>query len=158
MAEAQEPAGLSYYQKNKAAVLAQKKIYYQDKKEERIAYQLEWNRNHPQEKRANNRKWEVSHPEESRSRVRNRSARKRNALGSHTAKEVENLAVKQNHKCANPACKISIRKSYHVDHIVSLAKGGTNFIRNIQLLCPPCNRRKAAKDPIDWARENGVLL
>jgi hypothetical protein len=26
------------------------------------------------------------------------------------------------------------------------------------LLCPPCNLRKAASHPIDWARKRGRLL
>ena len=29
---------------------------------------------------------------------------------------------------------------------------------NIQLLCPPCNSRKNAKDPLDFMQSNGCLL
>jgi hypothetical protein len=31
-----------------------------------------------------------------------------------------------------------------VDHIVSIARGGTNAPSNLQTLCKPCNRRKGA--------------
>ena len=31
------------------------------------------------------------------------------------------------------------------DHIIPVAKGGANTVRNIQLLCEPCNRTKSAK-------------
>lgn len=32
-----------------------------------------------------------------------------------------------------------------IDHIVPLARGGTNDLDNLQFLCMPCNRRKGAK-------------
>lgn len=85
-----------------------------------------------------------------------RRARKRNAKGSHTQAEIDELFKKQRGKCAG--CRVSIAGGYHRDHIVALAKGGTNDIGNIQLLCGPCNHDKNAKDPIVWAQENGRLL
>jgi 5-methylcytosine-specific restriction endonuclease McrA len=39
-----------------------------------------------------------------------------------------------------------------------LARGGSNWISNIALACPTCNKRKGAKHPIDWAQQNGRLL
>jgi 5-methylcytosine-specific restriction endonuclease McrA len=39
-----------------------------------------------------------------------------------------------------------------------LSRGGSNDISNIELLCERCNLRKHAKDPIDWAQENGLLV
>lgn len=46
----------------------------------------------------------------------------------------------------------------HVDHIKALRRGGTNDRRNLQMLCQPCNNRKHAKDPIDYAQSLGLLL
>lgn len=87
-----------------------------------------------------------------------RRARKRQAGGSHSQEEIQLLAQKQKHRCAEPSCMRSIRKKFHIDHVVPLALGGHNGILNIQLLCPTCNQRKSAKDPIVWAQENGRLL
>jgi 5-methylcytosine-specific restriction endonuclease McrA len=87
---------------------------------------------------------------------RTRRARFRGSEGFHTATEITGLLQKQKCKCAN--CKVSLKAGYHADHIMPLARGGSNWISNIQLLCPACNMRKSAKDPMRWAQENGRLL
>lgn len=87
-----------------------------------------------------------------------RRARKKQVGGSHSQEEIRVLLVKQKFRCAESTCGRSIRKSFHADHITPLALGGHNGILNIQLLCPTCNQRKCAKDPIKWAQENGRLL
>lgn len=87
-----------------------------------------------------------------------RRAAKRNAGGSFTAAEIDELYRKQRGCCAGHGCGVKLGKRFHRDHIVALANGGTNDIGNIQLLCKPCNLRKNDKDPIDWAQQNGRLL
>ena len=73
----------------------------------------------------------------------NRRARLRRAGGSHTLEQVMALLNSQRSVCA--CCPTSIASSFHRDHIVPLASGGSNDISNIQLLCPPCNRSKGAR-------------
>lgn len=87
-----------------------------------------------------------------------RRARKRNAGGSFTPGQIDELYKKQRGCCAGPNCGVKLGKRFHRDHIVALANGGTNDILNIQLLCRRCNLKKHAKDPIAWAQENGRLL
>lgn len=87
---------------------------------------------------------------------RNRKARKLNAPGSHTEADIAQLLILQKTKCA--VCHCSIKNGYHVDHVIPLAKGGSNDKLNLQLLCPPCNLSKNAKDPIHFMQQRGFLL
>lgn len=84
-----------------------------------------------------------------------RRARKYSAGGNHTAQEVSDLYKKQRGRCAWCRTKLD---SYHRDHRKSLYRGGNNDIKNIELLCGPCNLKKGAKDEIAWANECGRLL
>lgn len=91
---------------------------------------------------------------------RNRRARKRNADGSHSASDVFAIFENQRGLCANCRAKLfkSGKQKYHVDHIMPLALGGSNWPDNLQCLCQSCNLRKSAKHPLDWAKQQGKLL
>ena len=102
------------------------------------------------------RLWCAENPEKARANSRNYRARYAAAIGKHTGAEIKALFVRQNGKCAY--CRKSIRSGYHADHIVPLLRGGTNWISNIQLTCGPCNQRKNAADPIEFARLEGLLI
>lgn len=145
-----------------------------------------WREANPEKSKASNRAWADANPEAKRayckayrasnlercrarekdwrtanhSRVlannRNREALQKNACGNHSAEDVEAILKAQRHKCA--MCRASVKKSRHVDHIMPLSKGGSNWPSNLQALCPNCNVRKQDKDPIDFAREQGLLL
>jgi 5-methylcytosine-specific restriction endonuclease McrA len=81
----------------------------------------------------------------------NRIARKRNALGSHTAQELQEQLVRQDHTCYYCKAKLGKeRRSYHADHVVPLSRGGTNYIDNIVLTCRTCNLQKSNKLVHEW--------
>jgi hypothetical protein len=86
-----------------------------------------------------------------------RRARVAGGGGSYTEADVEALLKRQKGKCAHPWCRTAIVDSYHIDHIVALSSGGSNWPRNLQLLCPFCNRSKHNKDQTEVARRNGFL-
>lgn len=47
-------------------------------------------------------------------------------------------------------CSKKLKGKYEIDHVIPLAKGGTNNARNIVLSCPKCNRSKGAKLPQEF--------
>lgn len=74
----------------------------------------------------------------------NRHLHERNADGSHTQEEWEELKLRYGNKCAHCGTPSSI-KPLTKDHVYPLSKGGTHFINNIQPLCKKCNSSKGAK-------------
>lgn len=84
------------------------------------------------------------------------AAAKRRALGRLPSGTVKRIGSAQRWKCA--VCRADISEKYHMDHILPIAKGGEHAPQNIQLLCPSCNVRKSAKDPVEFMQSRGFLL
>lgn len=108
--------------------------------------------------RARHKRYKENNRETVRLHWKARRHRKRGASGTFTAVDISALMSLQNGKCAHPWCRVSLKAGHHIDHVMPLARGGSNDKRNLQLLCPPCNLKKHAKHPIDFAQENGLLL
>lgn len=77
-------------------------------------------------------------------------------IGNLPPGTIQAIGDAQRWRCA--ICRVSIRSGYHDAHVTPLKRGGEHAGRNIQLLCPPCNARKSARDPIDHMRSLGRLL
>ncbi len=159
--------------KNPEKVKAVNKRSYWKNRDKSLAKSAQWFADHPEEKKHLAKRWRDENPEKVKEsakktrkkhrvkvnqRNRNRRALKAAAPGKHTVDDVAQLFEKQKGKCAHPWCRKSLKGGYHVDHRIALARGGSNDKKNLQLLCPPCNIKKHAKDPIDFARQNGMLL
>ena len=102
------------------------------------------------------RRWCERNPEKVSLSWRTSGARRRNAPGSHTGTDILDILKSQKGRCAY--CRKKMGGNYHVDHIVAVARGGTNDKRNLQALCPPCNLKKHARDPIEFAQAIGLLV
>ncbi|MGR9056053.1 HNH endonuclease [Rhizobium leguminosarum] len=102
------------------------------------------------------RAWKKANPENVQASGRTRRARIAGSEGKHTAADIEEIHARQKYKCAE--CGVSTKKKKHVDHIMPLALGGSNWPSNLQILCPFCNDSKGAKHPIDWAKRKGRLI
>ena len=135
--------------KNRESLRAKRRAYmvgYYSKNKEIIIKKVdEWRKSNPEHASA------LSATGRSR-----RRARHRDAEGSHTAQDIIDLRFAQKDKCA--ICKVKLGGAGHIDHIVALSRGGSNWPKNLQILCEPCNLSKGARDPIEFAQSRGLLL
>lgn len=78
-----------------------------------------------------------------------RRAHKNAAPGKYTAQDVQAQFQRQKGKCYWCHKKLT---TYHVDHIIPLSRGGSNWPDNIVMACPTCNCSKHNKLPHEWER------
>ena len=178
--------GREYYKHNRERVLARTSKYYQDNLEYYKAYQLAWIQENKEKKANASKRRRTENPEkesvqsakwyrENKAHAKkyadeyrkknpdiykaanaNRRARRRDAGGTYTAKDIRALYQTQDARCVY--CDASLAEKYHADHIMPLSRGGSNYIENIQLLCPPCNLSKGARDPEYFKRLREIPL
>lgn len=154
-----------YYQNNKKKENESSRQYHLAHKAERKRFGAEYRATHQQEYRLRREKWRLenpgycanhraAHPEWYRVYTENR--RKRESSGELSRDLVARLYKLQGGRCA--CCRQRLGKGFHLDHIISLSRGGLNVNANIQLLRSQCNSRKGSTDPIDFMQSKGFLL
>lgn len=159
----------AWYLANQARLLAKQNRYHQEHKTETREYQQRhkkrislrmkaWRKSHEPEIRRYMRNWKQKHsehikkysteyhkanPEIKRLSEQKRRAWKSGNKGIITAEQITYMYIKQQGICIY--CNKPLGKTYQLDHMTPLSRGGPHDISNIQLLCPSCNRRKHAK-------------
>lgn len=96
------------------------------------------------------RAWLDDNPEAARARSTRRRGRVRDAEGHHSGEDILSLFKTQRGRCAALHCRTKLPKGYHIDHKTPLARGGSNWPDNLQLLCQPCNNSKGTKTVPEW--------
>ncbi len=124
---------------------ARNRAYYLANREEHLAQTRAWRDANRERLNELGRVRAKAHPEWSR----NRKAREKGAEGSHTADDVRAQYKRQKGECY--WCSESVGDDYHVDHVIPLAKGGSNGPENLVIACPSCNLRKWAKLPHEFS-------
>jgi 5-methylcytosine-specific restriction endonuclease McrA len=95
-----------------------------------------------------NKEWNDKHREQIRAHTRNRRAKEQNAIGTHKPKDIENIYLSQDGKCKY--CDKPVGNKFHVDHIVPISRGGTNYPNNLVITCQSCNDSKGNKFLSEW--------
>ena len=133
-----------YYHKNHERFKERGRTYRETNRDKvREDWKL-WAKNHPENIAAHRRKDMETHKEQRNINAAKRRARKAQATGSHTVEEWKDLCAYYKYTCLccgrrEPEICLS------PDHVVPLARGGTNSIDNIQPLCRRCNQSKHAR-------------
>jgi 5-methylcytosine-specific restriction endonuclease McrA len=161
----------SYSENNREKIKSYQKLYCELHKDVRREKRRAWSKANPEKQKAldvasrarrrkelvaRTTKWVKNNPEKAAAICANKRARKKNAEGQHSAADTIRIRRLQRDRCAY--CRMILRGRGQLDHIVSLARGGSNWPANLQWLCSSCNAKKHARDPIEFCSSMGRLI
>lgn len=115
-----------------------------------------WRAAHREAALANVAAWKAAHPEARRIWNNNRRSKERQSEGRLSKDIAARLFSLQRGRCTG--CREPLVNGHQLDHVMPLALDGSNTDENMQLLCPPCNRSKHAKHPVDFMQQQGFLI
>ena len=93
--------------------------------------------------------WAARNPEKAAAAARERVARRNARLrGVHTPEDIAKQIRAQSGLCY--WCGTSLKRGYEVDHLVPVARGGSNGPENIVIACRECNLAKGSKLPEEF--------
>ena len=132
-----------YKRQNRTRLLAYYREYYQRNREAALAYARQYHQENRGERRAYNQQYK----QENRAKIAAQKMRRQNREqnGAFTKEEWEELCERYGNICL----RCGKDGQLTVDHVISLAMGGTNDIGNIQPLCLSCNSQKFMS-VLDW--------
>ena len=105
---------------------------------------------------ARSREWRKANPGKARLLSKNYKHRRRaKTRGGMTGPELREWEAQQAKVCR--WCGVEC-DAYEIDHRTPLAKGGEHERSNLVISCRTCNRRKAARCPVEFAQSLGKSL
>lgn len=134
----------AYRERNRDAINDRIKRWYAEHPDRAAEMRREGRKRNADRRKAYNRAYREAHPDLYRNAYNNRRARLKGNGGTHTVAEWAAVKAAQDYTCLH-CRKREPEITLTRDHIIPLAKGGTNDIGNIQGLCALCNSRKSAK-------------
>lgn len=109
-----------------------------------------WYRSDPERSKRTRKAWYDANPGVSSIYVAKRKAIRLKAEGDYTKQDLHRIMEKQGLSCW---CGVSfLLVDPTVDHKTPLSQGGSNWPKNLQLLCQPCNDSKGTKTMGEWVK------
>ena len=158
-----------YYKKNCEVIKARAKARYEVNREEILEQAKEYRKNNLDRKRVTNQEWRKNNLEKARLSARQynarnldkhreierqrRAAKANNGFEEYTEQQVLDLYGDNCHICNEPidlqAQKRPGREGWkrglHIDHLVPIAKGGSDSLANVRPAHGLCNIKKGSK-------------
>lgn len=111
---------------------------------------------HPDRKYAANRRHRAKYPEKHRAYRHNRRARELTAEGQYNGEDAQRQYRRQWGHCF--WCSEPVGNTYHIDHVMPLSRGGSNWPENLVITCRKCNSKKCNKLPYtEWTPPNPLF-
>lgn len=152
-----------WYQENKEWVSEYNKLYREGNPEiiracidrfyeQNPDYRREYYEQNKEQIAQRNSAWGKANREKTRAAWHRYDARKKGAQGEYTPEDAANIYRFQNGHCKYCNADLEI-VGKHLDHIMPLTRGGSNWPTNLQYLCPTCNVSKGSKFPWEFKPE-----
>jgi len=145
------------YPRNKEKLNLRARENYKENREYYLKKAKKWREENPERKKEYAEGWEKKNKHKRKMYKQNRRAAEAKAEGDFKSEDILRIFDMQRGRCGICSKKKDL-PDMHVDHIEPISKGGSNWPRNLQLLCKKCNLSKSAKDQMDFMRELGRLL
>lgn len=123
----------AYREKNKERLAAQKHQQYLDD---------------PERAKSRAKAWVEANRQRVSVHKKNYKARKRSAEGRYTVEDIALIRRSQRDRCLY--CNCMLGGDEHIDHLIPLSRGGTNWPENLALSCGYCNMSKRDKTPDEY--------
>jgi 5-methylcytosine-specific restriction endonuclease McrA len=144
----------AYHRANRDSITARKRAQYQENPEAARRRTAEWRASNASRARELGREWAKTAYAKCPAKRKATNASRRGAEGVYTAADLVEIRKFQSGRCSYFSfCGADLADGEHVDHVIAIANGGTNWPHNIQLTCPKCNLRKNSKDPLVFLAE-----
>lgn len=142
-----------WYAEHRDEVLARAARYRASNPEANHARVTRWAESHREQLRAKSREYARAHPEKRVQIQARRRARKRgNGQFLVTERDIRRLLMRCESRCLY--CRAPLGTSFHLDHIVPLARGGHHAIGNLAPACADCNLTKGSMTLTEWRKRH----